>query len=133
MITERSIPYDEAKEKFNHIVKRNERHQIFGTYKIYNDNREFIGLGSLRLNEDVEDVAELGYMLLPKYWGKGYGSRIAEALIYMAEKTKVRRLTAIIDPNNIPSRKILIKHGSHSEKLCEINGLPGEILSRQIY
>lgn len=132
MITERSIPYDEAKEKFNHIVKRNERHQIFGTYKIYNDNREFIGLGSLRLNEDVEDVAELGYMLLPKYWGKGYGSRIAEALIYMAEKTKVRRLTAIIDPINIRSRKILIKHGFHSEKLCEINGLPGEILSRQI-
>ena len=80
----------------------------------------------------MEDVAELGYMLLPKYWGKGYGSRIAEALIYMAEKTKVRRLTAIIDPNNIPSRKILIKHGFHSEKLCEINGLPGEILSRQI-
>lgn len=88
--------------------------------------------GSLILNEEKKDEAEIGYMLLPKYWGKGFGSKIADVLIEKAKQTSVKRLTAVIDPNNIPSRNILIKRGFRSEKICEIDGLPGEILSRPL-
>jgi [ribosomal protein S5]-alanine N-acetyltransferase len=132
MITEHSIGLEEAQEKFKKIIKRNKKYEIFGSYKVYNDANDFIGLGSLILNEEKKEEAELGYMLLPKYWGKGLGSEIAEVLINKAKNTNVNRLTAIIDPKNIPSRKILLKSGFHSEKVCEIEGLPGEILSRAI-
>ncbi|RDU37174.1 N-acetyltransferase [Neobacillus piezotolerans] len=132
MITERSIPLEEAQGKFQKILKRNENYKTFGSYKVYNHTNEFIGLGSLILNEEKNDEAEIGYMLLPQYWGKGYGSVIAEALINKAKNTDVNRLTAIIDPKNKSSRKILLKSGFHSEKICEIEGLPGEILSRAI-
>lgn len=132
MITERSIPLEEAREKFKTILDRNKKHEIFGSYKVYNDANEFIGLGSLILNEERKDEAELGYMLLPEYWGKGFGSEIADLLIKKAKQTDIKRLTAIIDPNNKPSRKILIKRGFRSEKVCEIDGLPGEILSRTV-
>ncbi|RDU38167.1 N-acetyltransferase [Neobacillus piezotolerans] len=132
MITEHSIPLEEAQEKFKKIIKRNEKYETFGSYKVYNDANEFIGLGSLILNEEIDDEAELGYMLFPQYWGKGYGSEIAAVLINKAKNTHVNRLTAIIDPKNIPSRKILLNSGFHSEKVCEIGGLPGEILSRAI-
>jgi [ribosomal protein S5]-alanine N-acetyltransferase len=132
MITEHPIPLEEAQEKFKKIINRNEKYETFGSYKVYNYSKEFIGLGSLILNEEKNDEAELGYMLLPEYWGKGYGREIAELLINKAKNTNVNRLTAIIDPKNIPSRKILIKSGFHSEKVCEIDGLPGEILIRLI-
>lgn len=133
MITERSIPFNEAQINFQKLLNRNEKFEEFGTYKIYNYNtNEFIGLGSLILNEEKLDEAELGYMLLPEHWGKGYGSEIAEILMQKANKTKLKRLTAIIDPKNIPSRKILMKKGFISEELCEIGGLPGEILSKDL-
>ncbi|OUA65029.1 GNAT family acetyltransferase [Bacillus thuringiensis serovar thailandensis] len=31
----------------------------------------------------------------------------------------------MIDPNNIPSRKILLNISFTSKKVCEIDGLPG--------
>ncbi|MFB6468894.1 GNAT family N-acetyltransferase [Cytobacillus sp. Hz8] len=129
MITERSIPLDEAEVNFQKLLERNKKYEEFGSYKVYNNTtNQFVGLGSLILNEVMTNEAELGYMLLPEHWGKGYGSEIADILIRKAEKTKLNRVTAVIDPNNIPSRKILIKKGFISEKLCEIEGLPGEIL-----
>ncbi len=71
-------------------------------------------------------------MLLPQYWGKEYGGSIAKAMVQQARLSKLKRLTAIIDPSNIPSRKILINLGFESQKLCEIDGLPGEILFKAL-
>lgn len=132
-ITERAIPLEEAQVNYQKIVKRNEKYEIFGSYKVYDhETNEFIGLGHLTVDEKEAKEAEIGYMLLPEYWGKGYGSTIAKQLIELAKKTNLNILKAIIDPENIPSRKILIKQGFTSEKICEIGGLPGEILSKVI-
>ncbi|WEG13532.1 GNAT family N-acetyltransferase [Pullulanibacillus sp. KACC 23026] len=132
MITERAIPFDEAKENYKKLLNRNNRYEGFGSYKVLNEAHDFIGLGSLILNENTCEEAELGYMLMPNYWGRGYGSTIAKSLIRRAESAGLKRLTAIIDPQNGPSRIILIKNGFHSEKVCEIDGLPGEILSKEL-
>ncbi|WP_040213491.1 GNAT family N-acetyltransferase [Clostridium polynesiense] len=132
MVTERAIPLEEAENNFERLLLKNERHEEFGSYKIYiSSTREFIGLAKLDLDEDNPLEAELGYLIRPDYWGKGYGSEAAELIISKAEKLhELRRITAIIDPNNIPSKKILLKNGFISEKLCEFQGLPGEILSK---
>lgn len=127
-ITERAIPIDEAKVNYQKLLERNGRHELFGSYKVFDGN--YIGLGHVTVNEDNPDEAEIGYMLLPAYWNKGYGTLIAGALIELAQQTNVKRLTAVIDPNNIPSRKILLKHGFTSEQVCEIGGLPGEIFGK---
>lgn len=132
-ITERAIPEEEAQTNYQKLLERNEKYELFGSYKVYDCLLdEFIGLGHLTLNESDPKEAEIGYMILPKYWGKGYGTAIAEQLMEMARKTNLSVLKAVIDPKNIPSRKILLKQGFTSEKLCEIEGLPGEILSRLI-
>ncbi|MDT3498619.1 GNAT family N-acetyltransferase [Bacillus toyonensis] len=129
-ITERAIPLDEAQNDFEKLLKRNEKHQLFGSYKVYDSiTNEYIGLGQITLSEENEKEAEIGYMILPGYWGKRYGSAIAKELMHIAKQTEVNVLKAIIDPNNIPSRKILLNVGFTSEKVCEIDGLPGEILS----
>lgn len=132
-ITERSIPLEEAQLNFRQLLKRNQKYEQFGSYKIYDiSTNEYIGLGHLSLNEEINGEAEIGYMILPQYWGKRYGSAIAKILIEKAEQLKLKRLTAIIDPSNIPSRKILINLGFVSEEICEIEGLPGEILSKNL-
>ncbi|OZI10470.1 GNAT family N-acetyltransferase [Bacillaceae bacterium SAS-127] len=132
-ITERAIPLEEAQADYQKLLERNGKHELYGSYKVYDSSsNEYIGLGHVTLNEDRTEEAEIGYMLLPAYWGKGYGSTIAEQLIELAKQTELKILKAIIDPDNIPSRKILIKQGFTSEKVCEMDGLPGEILSRFI-
>ncbi|KAA0955399.1 GNAT family N-acetyltransferase [Sporosarcina sp. ANT_H38] len=132
-ITEYAIPFEEAQFDFQKLLKRNEKHEHFGSYKIYDISiNKFIGLGHLTLDEEDNKVAEIGYMINPVHWGKGYGGQIAKVLIEWAKKSELKTLKAIIDPDNIASRKILIKRGFISEKICEFDGLPGEILSKKL-
>lgn len=72
--------------------------------------------------------------MLPEYWGKGYGSEIVGNLLNRVEETKgIQRATAIIDPNNIASKKILLKNGFTSCKLYEIDdGSLAEMFSKKV-
>jgi RimJ/RimL family protein N-acetyltransferase len=94
----------------------------------------YIGLGALVVNDDVTE-GELEYLLLPEYWGQGYGSEIAEELLKIAEAANsIRTIEASIDPNNIGSRKILLNNGFVSCKLYENpdDDSPVEMLSKKI-
>lgn len=134
MITERGIPLDETMKNYNLLLKNNELHKSFGNFKVIETStNNFIGSALLRVKEESSTEAEIGYMLLPTYWGKGIGGEIARLLIDKAKyETQINKITAIIDPNNTASRKILINNGFTSEKVCEMDGLPGEILSRTL-
>jgi ribosomal-protein-alanine N-acetyltransferase len=133
MITENAIPLEVAREKFNKMIKRNALFAKYGSFKVYsNTTNEFLGSGNLTINKNNDNEAEIGYMLLPKYWGKGFGSQIANTLVERAMDGGLKKLTAIIDPNNVASRKILISLGFHSLKVCEIDGLPGEIFYKNL-
>ncbi len=128
-ITERAIPLEEARSNYEKVLLSNKRSDLLGSYKIMSED-QFLGLGHVTLKEAYE--AEIGYMLLPPFWGRGYGTEVARMLIELAEQTDVKKLMATIDPNNIASRKILVNQQFVSEKVCEIDGLPGEILSRRL-
>ncbi|MCM0648903.1 GNAT family N-acetyltransferase [Clostridium swellfunianum] len=57
-------------------------------------------------------------MLLPEYWGKGYGSEIAGELLHRVDKLKsIKLVTAVTSSNNSASKNILIKHVFVSEKV----------------
>lgn len=132
-ITERAIPYDEAKVDFQKLLKRNEKYEKYGSYKVYDCFDEtFVGLGHLTLNEKQISEAEIGYMLLPEYWGKGYGTETAKKLIKIANQLEIMVLKAIIDPENLTSKKILSNLGFESQEFCVIDGLSGEVLSKKI-
>lgn len=97
------------------------------------DNHDFIGLAKLEIKTENDKEAELGYMILPKYWGKGIGGKVAQSLIESARKhTGLTRIFAIIDPKNIASRKILINNGFESKEFKDFDGLPCEILELQL-
>ena len=101
-----------------------------GHFRILDANQaHLIGLGKLEVSTGGTDEAGLGYMILPEYWGQGVASKVARLLIAQAkEQPELRSLLAIIDPANLPSRRILINTGFVSREFKEFDGLPGEVL-----
>lgn len=132
MITERAIPADEAQRDYEKLLAENALHPELGHFRVLDArDRSFIGLGKLAVETAEADQAELGYILAPQHWGKGIASRIASLLVARAEQQpKLRSLFAIIDPANIPSRKILINNGFVSREFKDFDGLPGEVLEK---
>jgi len=130
MITEKTIPTDEARRDFQNLIENNQLDPSFGNFKIINTiTDEFIGLAKLEIKEGIDDRAELGYMLLPEYWGIGIGGIVAKQLTDLAKAhNSIKSLFAIIDPKNIPSRKILVNNGFISREFKDFDGLPGEVL-----
>ncbi|MBW9158563.1 MULTISPECIES: GNAT family N-acetyltransferase [Clostridium] len=125
---------EEAKKCYKRLLEDNNKNEGFGSFKVFEMNTNvFIGSGALVINDDFTE-AEVEYMILPEYWGKGYGSEIVKELLNKAEETKsIQRVTAITDPNNIGSKKILLNNDFVSCKIYEIDdGSPAEMFSKQI-
>ncbi len=71
------------------------------------------------LDKDVEgrQEVELVYALVPAAWGKGYATEIALALREHASGVMgLRRLIALIEPQNEPSIRVAERVGFHSER-----------------
>lgn len=129
MITERALSKEESLEKFNYFLQNNELHPSFGTFMVLEaKSKILLGCAKLEIKEGKRNEAELGYLLKPEYWGRGFGNEIAEVLLEVAlADSELSRVYAITDPQNIASRKILLKNGFVSEKVGEMDGLPSEI------
>ncbi|MCM3537298.1 GNAT family N-acetyltransferase [Priestia endophytica] len=61
---------------------------------------------------------EIGYELSRDYWGHGIASEALEAVIrYGFKYLKFQRVEALVEPPNIPSQKLIEKHGFIREGL----------------
>lgn len=118
----RVFTLEEAKKCYKGILKNSLKYNELGSFKVFiNNTEEFIGICSININESLDEV-ELEYLLLPQYWGNGYGTEIARILLNICKKiTSVKKASAIIDPKNIASRKILEKYGFKSESIFRID------------
>ncbi|MEI6575050.1 MAG: GNAT family N-acetyltransferase [Bacteroidota bacterium] len=127
MITGRALSELEAMDRFIGNLLCNMEHPDIGWYSVHtNDDRTFIGLAKIVMTAKHE--AEIGYSLLTEHWGKGYGSEISETMVLHAKTIRsIHSLIAIIDPANKVSKRILEKGNFLLDKVCELNGLPGEI------
>ncbi len=135
MVTGRALSMEEARKKFNYFLQNNELYESFGGFKVLDATGSHIrGFAKLEIREDKRDEAELGYMLLPEFWGQGLGNEIAEYLMIVAKTDPLlKRVWANTDPNNTASRKILLKHGFASSFVGEIDGLSSEIFDIQLH
>jgi ribosomal-protein-alanine N-acetyltransferase len=77
---------------------------------------EFIGWSGLKhvtelVNNHV-DYIDVGYRLIPKYWGKGYATESAKkAIEYGFDVMKLKEIYAGADCKNVASRRVLEKSG----------------------
>lgn len=79
--------------------------------------------------------AEIGYMLLPEYQGKGIISEaLKETVKYGFEIMKLHTIEALIDPENFASERVLQKNGFLKEAhLRENEYYDGRFLDTVIY
>ncbi len=65
-------------------------------------------IGECKLGRtDPEGISETDVKLLPKYWGRGYGTEIKQGLVdYLFKNTDCRAVKATPNKNNIASQKM---------------------------
>ncbi len=86
-----------------------------------------IGICGLIKRDSLEDV-DLGFAFLPDYRGQGYAFEAAAATIaHGREKFALRRLVAIMSPENYPSGRLLEKLGFQFERMIRLTAESPEI------
>lgn len=71
------------------------------------NTHQFVGWFMLVPNEQNE--YELGYMVLPQYWGFGYTTEICAVILDFALKTGLKKIIAKTDHQNYASIRVLEK------------------------
>ena len=86
------------------------------------DSTEPLGLCGLIKRDTLADV-DLGFALLPRFWGNGYAYESAAAVISYARKALgIGRLVAITSPDNHSSASLLRKLGFTFERTLDPEG-----------
>lgn len=91
----------------------------YGYWIFFNkDTSEFIGRGGLRHVpiDDVDEI-EIGYALMPKFWGQGFATEIGRAAIQAAASlANINSLVCFTLPTNKASLGVIKKLGFLYEK-----------------
>lgn len=101
------------------------RQHGFGFWAVVaNETGAVIGMCGLVKRPNLDD-ADLGYALLPEYFGQGNAFEACCACIAAAfHEFALPRLLAIVNPGNAPSRRLLEKLGFALQGMREV--YPGE-------
>jgi ribosomal-protein-alanine N-acetyltransferase len=70
-----------------------------------------IGSAGLEVTSRGNLRASFGYMLGPGWWGQGYATEVAEALVAFAQTLGMHRVEATCHPDNAASARVLEKAG----------------------
>ena len=126
-ITGRVLDETEIGTKFENLLRINEQDPEMGVFVVSNiTDNEFIGLAKLTIYENDFSQAEVGYSMLPQFWGKGYGSEMLLAMMDLANEIPfIKTLIGIIDPSNKASEKILTNQNFTFYKSAPCGELPG--------
>jgi len=79
-----------------------------------------IGICGLIKRDALEDV-DIGYALVPEFWSKGYAREASSAVLSLAfEKHGLKRVAAIVNPENLSSIRLLEKIGFRFERMLRL-------------
>lgn len=79
-------------------------------------NNKCIGIMGFYRTQPEHFRTELGYMILPKYWGKGYVTEAVQTLLSFAFNTlNFHSIEAVIDARHVASERVLQKNGFTKE------------------
>lgn len=129
----RAFTPEETEGYFSYLLDYTLGQENAGGYKLrLGAGGPLVGIGTLWVKEDG---TELDYMLLPEYWGRGYGTQAALALLDLARKNPgVTQVTGIVDPGNVRSKRVLEKAGFVFDRAIDVeeDGSRAEVYIRGI-
>ena len=111
-----------SEEQTRDFLKKAQEHQIENPRHIYEfaveskENNRVIGGIVIRIRSVEKRAADIGYCYNPRYWGHGYGTEAALAILKFGfEALKLHRIWATCDIENVGSESIMRKNGMRKE------------------
>lgn len=109
-VTFGALSHEAAIERYEAALAVNHQNTPLGYWMAYTKEEEEL-IVYLKIIDLGNGQHEVGYLVLPKQWGKGYASEITAALVDYAKKTdQIKELVGIVDSRNDASKKVLIKN-----------------------
>ncbi len=84
-------------------------------------------VGVIDLTALAPDEADLGFMIRRDCWGRGFASEAANAVIAMAWREGLSRITARIHAGNVSSRQLLFRLGFAAGEVRDVEIRPAVI------
>ena len=114
---------ERAKEIIEQIWLKDYEKYGYGRWAvIYKPENKIIGFAGLKYLSEIRET-DIGYRLLPKYWGMGIASEVAKPIIdFGFNQLNLERIIGIAMPENIGSWKVLEKIGLTFYKVDEYAG-----------
>jgi len=102
---------EQTQIRLNAILEHYEQHG-FGLFAMaYKTSDEFVGFCGLQHLDNTSEI-EVGYRLARRFWGMGLATEAARAsLHYGFEQLGLKRIVAVIQPPNGPSKSVAKKIG----------------------
>jgi RimJ/RimL family protein N-acetyltransferase len=100
----------------------------FGLYKVeLKEDGTPMGMCGLIKREGLPD-ADIGFAFFPRFWGSGYAREAALAVLtYSGTKLGLKRILAIVNPDNVSSIKLLEKLGFVFQRMVRMPGEAAEV------
>ena len=77
---------------------------------IHRDSGRLIGFSGIKFITEIQQ-SELGYRLLPEFWGQGLATEAGLAVLGWAQQLGLHELVALIHPQNQGSKAVVAKLG----------------------
>lgn len=109
----------ETEDHVKSVLKRDENHY----HKVIVDEQSDKVIGAIEMTIDKSNASgEIGYILHPRFWGKGIMTKTVEQIIdYGFNQMKLNRIWATTDTENIGSEKVMKKIGMTKEGIIRQN------------
>jgi ribosomal-protein-alanine N-acetyltransferase len=102
----------QAQADLNQYLTYYEKHPGLGVFYMETHEGEFVGFGTLKHPNPEREEVEVGYRLMKKFWGQGYATELAIALLkYGFEEVGLERIIAVARPENKASLRVMQKAG----------------------
>lgn len=103
---------DEARERLEQGPLSDYEKYGYGRFAVeLKETGKVIGFCGIKYLPEI-DLPEVGYRYLKEYWGRGIGTEAAKACVEFArDDLKIKKLVALIIPENIASIKLAEKLG----------------------
>jgi RimJ/RimL family protein N-acetyltransferase len=97
----------------------------FGFYVVeLKENGTPIGMCGLIKRDALEHV-DVGFSIFERFWGKGYATEAARAVMEFGLTTlRLPKIVGITKADNVRSAAVLEKLGLHFERMVEVPGFP---------
>jgi [ribosomal protein S5]-alanine N-acetyltransferase len=108
---------ERIKQFIDNQIARYKQYKFCFWALIHRNTHALIGLCGLSLLNKPDEI-EIGWWLIPEYWGQGLATEAAQAVMsYGFEQLNLPRIVSIAQPANQRSIRVMEKLGMHFEKM----------------